>query len=269
MFFNLFLSPKEQEARMLRHAKSVLQDKKPFDELPKRRPTAREDVGIIASTFKPENPLDEIFPRITDGKQVTKGNLRYLKKKLPFGHGLQILGAEDLWSEAPQAFFDEDVYIAVLQHRVFDEGSHKWRVWMSITPYEIWTQTPALRTATGHVVLGGLGMGWLLRQVAAKPEVTEITVVEKDAALLDWYGLRLCASTPKVRQVICSDIYDAAEKMNLEDRKFIIDIWDEWHGAECDEKLQALRDRGAKVWAWGSATNPRGRWRHDDPRRSL
>ena len=51
-----------------------------------------------------------------------------------------------------------------------DQGYRvKWgAAWMSLTPSEMATQRPGVQKAQGTVVIGGLGLGWLLRKVCEK-----------------------------------------------------------------------------------------------------
>lgn len=52
--------------------------------------------------------------------------------------------------------------------------------WMSLFPMEIESQWPHLQAASGHTLIGGLGMALMAYAVAMKPEVTKVTVVELD-----------------------------------------------------------------------------------------
>lgn len=52
--------------------------------------------------------------------------------------------------------------------------------WMTLFPMEIESQWPHLEAASGHVLIGGLGMALMAYAVACKPEVTKVTVVELD-----------------------------------------------------------------------------------------
>lgn len=52
--------------------------------------------------------------------------------------------------------------------------------WMSITPLELESQEIGIRLAHGHVVILGLGLGWAAAATAMLPEVTRVTVVERD-----------------------------------------------------------------------------------------
>jgi hypothetical protein len=61
--------------------------------------------------------------------------------------------------------------------RVGAEGRESW---MSLLPSEIESQVIGLRAARGHTAVLGLGMGWLAANVALRPEVERVTVVEAD-----------------------------------------------------------------------------------------
>ena len=126
-------------------------------------------------------------------------------------------------------------------------------IWMSLTPAEMLSQRPAVRKAVGKVLIGGLGLGWLLRKVCEQPTVEEVIVVEKSQELLDWFGYDLCKRQPKVQEVICNDVYD--EVGHFLDHMYLLDIWPTFRGedsAKCDHRLAALRARfGDRLWAWG------------------
>lgn len=57
--------------------------------------------------------------------------------------------------------------------------------WMSTIPMEIESQEIGVRLARGHVVIFGLGMGWSAGASALQPEVTAVTVVERDPEVLE------------------------------------------------------------------------------------
>lgn len=56
--------------------------------------------------------------------------------------------------------------------------------WMSITPMEIESQQTGVDHAHGHVAIFGLGLGWSAAASALRPEVTTVTVVERDPAVI-------------------------------------------------------------------------------------
>lgn len=56
--------------------------------------------------------------------------------------------------------------------------------WMTLTPMEIESQWPHLQAASGHVLIGGLGLALMAYAVACKPAVSRVTVVERDPAVI-------------------------------------------------------------------------------------
>jgi hypothetical protein len=64
--------------------------------------------------------------------------------------------------------------------------------WMSMLPCEMEAQEIGLRAAHGHTVVMGLGMGWVAANVALRPDVRRVTVVERDpdtVALIESLGV--------------------------------------------------------------------------------
>lgn len=58
------------------------------------------------------------------------------------------------------------------------------KIWMSLTRMEVESHMPHIAAATGHTVIAGLGMGFMLYNVLLKPEVTKVTVIEKDREVI-------------------------------------------------------------------------------------
>lgn len=65
------------------------------------------------------------------------------------------------------------------------DGEGRNLPWMSMSPLEIESQEIGVRAARGHTVIHGLGMGWAAAACALRPEVTRVTVVELDPAIID------------------------------------------------------------------------------------
>lgn len=59
--------------------------------------------------------------------------------------------------------------------------------WMSLTPMEIQSHALALHRARGHVLCGGLGLGYFAIRAAAKPEVSRVTVFENEPLVCEWF----------------------------------------------------------------------------------
>lgn len=61
-----------------------------------------------------------------------------------------------------------------------DTDNDQWETWMSLTPLEVESQELGYLCARGHVVIMGLGMGWIAANAALNPQVFDVTVVERD-----------------------------------------------------------------------------------------
>lgn len=59
-----------------------------------------------------------------------------------------------------------------------------WRTWMADSPVEIATQLDAIRRLRGHVLIGGLGLGVLVKAALARRDVLSVTVLEIDADII-------------------------------------------------------------------------------------
>ncbi|OYQ36178.1 hypothetical protein CHU95_05140 [Niveispirillum lacus] len=69
--------------------------------------------------------------------------------------------------------------------------------WMSTSPMELESQEIGVRLAHGHVLICGMGMGWAAVNCALRPDVTRVTVVELDPAILALHReLDLTAQVP-------------------------------------------------------------------------
>jgi len=73
-------------------------------------------------------------------------------------------------------------------------------LWMSLTPMEIQSAALALHRAKGHVVSGGLGLGYFAIRAAAKPEVTMVTVFENEPVVIEWF-LRMFKNRPELPKI--------------------------------------------------------------------
>jgi hypothetical protein len=60
----------------------------------------------------------------------------------------------------------------------------KWKTRFSLSPMEQEQMVIPLEEAHGHVLIAGLGLGMTAYNIACKPEVTRVTVIENDRAVI-------------------------------------------------------------------------------------
>lgn len=68
---------------------------------------------------------------------------------------------------------------------------------MSLVPHEIKTMESSIREAKGEVLTYGLGMGYFAYRCCQKEEVSRVSVVESDPAILSFFEKYLSSSFPK------------------------------------------------------------------------
>jgi hypothetical protein len=203
---------------------------------------------LDTSTF----PVHRLFPE-QPPVDVNSNDTHYTSPCGTWGYRyIKVLAREPmrLWQgkRRGDVWFTEDTVLGILH-----EGGKPREVWMSITPAEIFSCRPGVRAATGRVVLGGLGLGWMLEKIHDKKTVKEIIVVEKSQELLDWYGTALCAKYPKVSSVVREDVFTYAEKCAVDETRWVLDIWQSFGSAADDLRVEKMRKRGMRVWAWGES----------------
>lgn len=128
------------------------------------------------------------------------------------------------------------------------------RVWMSLTPNEIYTMRDVLEDIKGKVLVGGLGMGWLTSRLCEKSEVTKVVQVELDPGIIDFFGKPLLESHSKL-SIVQGDAYQFAEQSGDSWDAVLFDIWPYIGEATMDQRFQTMakrfRKKGTYVWGWG------------------
>ena len=124
--------------------------------------------------------------------------------------------------------------------------------WMSLTPMEVYTLREALRYARGHVLIAGLGMGWLTEKILEKDNVNKVTQIELDEDVISFFGKPIKEKYGDKIDFIHADIYDFLEQVDPKQfDSMIFDIWKDYGGASCDEDFQSIKNKYSWVWGWG------------------
>lgn len=201
-----------------------------------------------------DSPVADVF---SADHAVRHGEWGYQNVLLPKGEVLfTVLG-----TRKGDVVFNGDVVIPKIWH------TRQTQVWMSLMPMEMLSQRPGIQKACGRVLVGGLGMGWALKQIAKRKNVTEILVAERSAEILDWFGRdlvkRVAAESGKLIRIVQDDAYEVARCYFDHCDSFIFDIWPGYGSARYDRDWKHLSNRaavGCKVaWAWGASGAPKER----------
>ena len=103
------------------------------------------------------------------------------------------------------------------------------REWMTVTPSEQNTMTPHIDRAFGKTVVFGLGLGYYAMRVSEKPEVSRVTVVEKESAVISLVQEYLLPQFPHREKIelVQADAFDYAR--NMGEKQFNCAYVDLWH----------------------------------------
>lgn len=118
-------------------------------------------------------------------------------------------------------YFERDFrYPAVLENG---------REWMTLMPNETLTTLPSVDKCKGKVLTFGLGLGYFTYMASIKPEVSSVTVVERDESVIKMFKEHILPQFPNKDKIniVHSDAFEFADK-------HISDGWDHifadiWH----------------------------------------
>ncbi len=175
------------------------------------------------------------------------GRFVYVVRTLPRGESLKTAQGR----MRGRVYFTTDVHVPMLLETV--QGRQEPRIWMSLTPMEMLTQRKAVKMARGTVVVGGLGLGWLLDRVCRQPRVKKVILVEKERAVLDWIGPAVRKAYPATERVVECVCGDALKQVGRHgpNATYLLDVWDSYGAAKRDPEFQALKAAHPNVWGWG------------------
>lgn len=94
-------------------------------------------------------------------------------------------------------------------------------IWMRLTPLEIQASYFAISMARGKVGVVGLGLGYVVEEMAKKPEVEEILVYEISQEVIDLYYNNF-PKNPKIKIVCCNAFETESRKFDF----FYVDIYE-------------------------------------------
>lgn len=144
---------------------------------------------------------------------------------------------DDMREVAPIGFFTEGFHFPA----VLEDGNE----WMTLTPVDIDTCDEAIAAARGRVVTFGLGLGYYAYMVSEKKEVESVTVVEKNANVIELFVSQILprfANGEKIH-IVNADAFEYAERV-MPGENFdyaFVDTWrDASDGLPMYERMKAL-----------------------------
>ena len=115
-------------------------------------------------------------------------------------------------------FAQEYQYLALLKNK---------EIWMSLNPNEIKTMAPYIEKANGHVLVLGLGMGYVAFMMANKKDVKDVTIIEKDPHVIEIFNKLIWPDFKNKEKIkIINDDAIKYTKNNLNKYDYVFaDLW--------------------------------------------
>ena len=171
---------------------------------------------------------------IPDGQS---GNVRVVHRPLGIAVGDRVV-----WTHEPVQALEE-----------LRQG--QWICWMSTTIDEIILHDRALALARGHVLVGGLGLGYFLSEALARAGVRRATVVESNADVVRLVWPHLPHDRARLVQADVFEFFQRAPTARYD--LVYVDIWARVTPRNLPEisHLRALAEPhlapGGQIWCWG------------------
>ena len=175
------------------------------------------------------------IPTVTEGK-FTLTESRYAKGEI-FQYDMPDFTAE--YTVPKLGFFSSPVRFPAIY-----EGKDPW---MSVCPSEILSMHGDIAPARGKVLVLGLGLGYYPFMISGKPEVEEITVVERAPEIVKLFEEHLLPQFPfghKIEAAEC-DAFDYLDEVEPGEFDFVYgDLW--MGAADGVDKYLRLKEYEAK-----------------------
>lgn len=135
----------------------------------------------------------------------------------------------------------------------FPAVKEKNRVWMTVTPNEINTIQPCVKESRGRVLTFGLGLGYYAFHCLLKPEVSRVTVVERNPEVIAVFREWLLPHFPRPEalEIVQADAFDYATSHLGEYDTVFTDLWhDVEDGIPLYLRMKALEVPGPRYLYW-------------------
>ena len=165
------------------------------------------------------NPyLQSVRPRPIKFKNYSLDYSEY-KAYQPFPLDEIKVDETDYKETSPIGFFESDFsYLSITKDN---------EMWMCITPNEMNTMEPHIKSAKGDVLVLGLGLGYYAYMISLKKEVRDITIIEIDDNVIQLFKDNLFDFFPHKEKIhiIKADAKDYIKNTSNKYDTIFIDLW--------------------------------------------
>ena len=176
--------------------------------------------------LNPKDYLDNNYAKtIKQSGRFGKYGLRYIDYQ-PY----QLFAYDDIKMNGYKEYSQIGYFNQKFSYLALTEGNN---IWMSLNPNEIETMKPYISKATGHVLVLGLGMGYVPFMLSLKNCVSKVTIIEKDQEIINLFNKLIYPSFPNKEkiEIIKGDAVEYASKKQKEATYDYI-FADLWHDPE-------------------------------------
>ena len=150
--------------------------------------------SLLDPSLVTENPYYKLLLGL---KEKKVGNLRFFTRKYePY----EVFLYDEQYADAlygseilPLGYYKQGLPFPALE-----KGG---QVWMSLIPHEILTMAKPIEEAKGKVLVLGIGLGYFAYMVSEKEEVTNVTLVENDPAVISLFESALLPLFPHKEKI--------------------------------------------------------------------
>ena len=183
----------------------------------------------VLNNLKKLNPSDYSNNQYAKTVKQSGRNGKYALRYIDY-QPYQLFAYDDIKMNGYQEFSQIGYFNQKFSYLALTEGNN---IWMSLNTNEIETMKPYISKAKGHVLVLGLGMGYVPFMLSIKNCVSKITIVEKDQEIINLFNKLIYPSFPSKEKVeIIKD--DAIEYTRRKQKEATYDyiFADLWHDPE-------------------------------------
>ena len=183
----------------------------------------------VLNNLKQLCPLDYLNNPYARAIKQSGRNGKYSLKYVDY-QPYQLFAYDDIKMSGYKEYSQIGYFNQNFSYLALTEGNN---IWMSLNPNEIETMKPYINKGKGHVLVLGLGMGYVPFMLSLKNCVSEITIIEKDQNIIDLFNGFIYPHFPNKEkiEIIKGDAVEYVSK-NQKQGTYDYIFADLWHDPE-------------------------------------